>query len=568
VPESVESPTVLRVTDLTVEFDTGRGLTAVTHGVSFEVRAGETVALVGESGSGKSVTAMSVMNLLPANARRSGSIEFGGEDLLAVSAARMRGIRGCDIAMVFQEPMTALNPVYTIGRQLREAIRSHGGFTRQAADDRALELLRLVTMPEPERRLKQYPHQLSGGQRQRAMIAMAISGNPRVLIADEPTTALDVTAQAEILDLLIDLQKRLSMALVLITHDMGVVADVATRVVVMRDGRVVEDADCADLFSAPQHDYTRQLLASVPYLGRSEIVRNLPTTSIAVVDRALPQTMDAAAPVLDIRDLVVEYPSRFGQPAFRAVDQVSFSMAPGDVVGLVGESGSGKSTIGRACIGLVPVHSGSISVAGIDIASASRPEMRRLRREASIVFQDPASSLNPRATIGDSISAPLLWNGVSRDRKVLRERSRELLDQVKLPADWVDRYPHELSGGQRQRVGIARAIAVRPSVLVADEPTSALDVSVQAAVLELLLDLQASLGFSCVFISHDLSVVEQLANRVVVLNRGRIEETGDTRQILHHPRETYTQRLIQAVPVPDPVVQRERRQVRRAAAGA
>jgi peptide/nickel transport system ATP-binding protein len=555
---------VLRVRDLSVEFGSGSEWTAVTHDVSFDVRAGETVALVGESGSGKSVTAMSVLDLLPGNARRRGTIELSGEDLVAAGTARMRAVRGREVGVVFQEPMTALNPVYTIGTQLRDVLRAHGRLSRSEADRRALDLLRLVNLPDPERRLGQYPHQLSGGQRQRAMIAMAISGDPKLLIADEPTTALDVTAQAEILDLLLDLQSRLDMALLLITHDMGVVADMATHVVVMKDGRVVEDAPTARLFAAPEHAYTRELLDSVPFLGRSEIVERQPTVSISVIEPDMPDALgdDSDDAVLDVRDLVIRYPGRFGEKPFIAVDHVDLRVGRGDVVGLVGESGSGKSTIGRAAIGLVPVTSGSIRVADVDLASATRTQMRSVRREASIVFQDPASSLDPRATIGASIAAPLRWNDVEKDARVRTARARELLELVRLPADWVDRYPHELSGGQRQRVGIARALAVRPSILIADEPTSALDVSVQASVLRLLLELQAELGFSCLFISHDLSVVERLATRVVVLNRGRVEEQGDTRQILHHPREEYTRRLIQAVPVPDPVVQAGRRRVR------
>ncbi|RWZ52666.1 ABC transporter ATP-binding protein [Labedella phragmitis] len=563
-PTPSASTAVLRVRDLSVEFGSGTDWKAVTHDVSFDVRAGETVALVGESGSGKSVTAMSVLDLLPGNARRRGTIELSGEDLIRTGAARMRAVRGSEVGVVFQEPMTALNPVYTIGTQLRDVLRAHGRLSRSEADRRALDLLRLVNLPDPERRLGQYPHQLSGGQRQRAMIAMAISGDPKLLIADEPTTALDVTAQAEILDLLLDLQAQLDMALLLITHDMGVVADMATHVVVMKDGRVVEDAPTARLFAAPEHAYTRELLDSVPFLGRSEIVERQPTVSISVVEPDVPEAMsdEAGDAVLEVRDLVIRYPGRFGEKPFVAVDHVDLRVGRGDVVGLVGESGSGKSTIGRAAIGLVPVTSGSIRVADVDLASATRTQMRSVRREASIVFQDPASSLDPRATIGASIAAPLRWNDVEKDARVRTERARELLELVRLPADWVDRYPHELSGGQRQRVGIARALAVRPSVLIADEPTSALDVSVQASVLRLLLELQAELGFSCLFISHDLSVVERLATRVVVLNRGRVEEQGDTRQILHHPREEYTRRLIQAVPVPDPVVQADRRRLR------
>ncbi|MGO4299378.1 ABC transporter ATP-binding protein [Leifsonia sp. RAF41] len=569
--ESIIAPPVLSIRNLSVEFGDAHDRRPVTFGVSFDVRAGETVALVGESGSGKSVTAMSVLGLLPDNARSTGVIELSGEDLVTATPARLRQVRGSDVGVVFQEPMTALNPVYTIGSQLREVLVAGRGLPREQAETRALELLKLVKLPDPERRLHQYPHQLSGGQRQRAMIAMAISGDPRLLIADEPTTALDVTAQAEILDLLLELQGRLGMALLLITHDMGVVADVATHVVVMRQGRVVEDATCATLFADPKHEYTRQLLASVPFLGKSQIVQRQPTSSTSAIDtkasdnrarRSGRPTASAGDAVLDIRDLVIRYPGRFGERAFVAVDHVNLRVERGDVVGLVGESGSGKTTIGRAALGLAPITSGSVRVAGIEVGQAGARQLRALRREASIVFQDPASSLNPRSTIGTSIAAPLRWNNIERNSKARRRRAGELLELVQLPSDWIDRYPHELSGGQRQRVGIARALAMQPSIMVADEPTSALDVSVQASVLRLLLDLQSEMGFSCLFISHDLSVIEQLANRVVVLNRGRVEEEGNTRQILHHPRVEYTKRLIQAVPVPDPVLQADRRLIR------
>lgn len=547
MPDSIVS-----IRDLSVEFRADKTYNRVTHGVSFEVPAGKTLALVGESGSGKSVTAMSIMNLLPANARRTGVIEMDGENLIGASPARMRQLRGTAVAMVFQEPMTALNPVHTIGALLQQAIRAHDKkSTGPQVAARALELLRLVEMPDPEQRLQRYPHQLSGGQRQRAMIAMAVAHNPRLLIADEPTTALDVTAQAVILDLMIDLRDRLGMSLLMITHDMGVVADIADQVVVMKDGSVVETAPVDDLFHDPQETYTKRLLAAVPHLGRSPIVESIPKSS----SRGL----------LDIEALNVTYPARFGHKAFTAVDGVSLQIGRGEIVGLVGESGSGKSTIGRAIVGLSKATSGTVSVDGIDVSKASKTERRELRKSAAIIFQDPASSLNPRATIGESITAPLRWNKIERNRRVLDAKVDQLLDNVHLPRSFAGRYPHELSGGQRQRIGIARAMAMEPDLLIADEPTSALDVSVQEAVLKLLSELQEQREFSCLFISHDLSVVEQLAHRIIVLKSGQIVEQGDTRQILHHPLEAYTQQLVGAIPVPDPTEQRARRQERQQA---
>lgn len=556
---------LLSVQGLSVEFNTGEGWTRVTSGISFDLAAGETLALVGESGSGKSVTAMSLVDLLPTNARRSGQVLFAGNDLIPARREHIRQVRGSQIAVVFQEPMTALNPLRRIGDLLGEAISSHQRIPAEVRRARALELLQLVGLPEPERRLRQYAHQLSGGQRQRAMIAMALAGDPQLLIADEPTTALDVTAQAEILDLLIDLQASLGMAIIMITHDLGVVADIADRVVVMQNGRTVEQAACADLFVAPQEEYTRTLLAAVPHLGRKgadpiDDPQPVAACSTVGVDEAIGADHELT---LDVDQLVIEYPARFGHPAFRAVDKVSLQVYDGEVVGLVGESGSGKSTIGRAALGLVPVAGGHVEATGVRVAGAHYKDLRRVRREVSIVFQDPASSLDPRSTIGDSVVAPLRWNRIERNRGRLRAKARELLDLVQLPPEWSERYPHELSGGQRQRVGIARALAVRPRLLIADEPTSALDVSIQAAVLALLVDLQHDLGFSCLFISHDISVVEQLCSRVVVLNHGKVEEQGPTAEVLYRPSAAYTQRLISAVPVPDPVEQRARREARR-----
>lgn len=540
---------LLHVEDLRIGFAKEGETTFVTHGIDFDIHEGETLALVGESGSGKSVSAMAILDLLPRTAVREGTIQWRGQDLLRADAARLRRLRGGEIGVIFQEPMTAFNPVYTIGRQISDALRLHGRLTRREAMTRAVDLLREVGIPEPERRVSSYPHQLSGGQRQRAMIAMAISGAPQMLIADEPTTALDVTVQAEILGLLRELQKSRGMAILLITHDMGVVADMADRVVVMKEGAVVEASDVYSLFDHPGEAYTRRLLDAVP---KPETTATIERSPAAVVKSA-----DAVA--LAVRNLNVRYPGSWRKPGFLAVDDVSFSVPEGKVVGLVGESGSGKSTIGKAIVGLLPVESGEIRIAGQDVAALGGKTLSRVRSAYGMVFQDPASSLNPRVPIGDSIAEPLVVHRRRMSPTQRRARVHELLDQVELPTEWASRYPHELSGGQRQRVGIARALALEPTLLVADEPTSALDVSVQAAVLDIFQELQSRLGFSCLFISHDLAVVELLAEDVVVLQHGAIVEKGNAHEVLTRPQMPYTQRLVDAAPVPDPVLQRERR---------
>jgi peptide/nickel transport system ATP-binding protein len=547
---------VLEIKNLSVSFVSGKTKrpVAVTQDINLRIGDGETLALVGESGSGKSVTAMSILRLLPRNARFSGSIKFRGRELTQLDRNQLNKVRGNEIATVFQDPMTALNPVYKIGDLLGEALHKQG-LSSSRAEDAALGLLDRVGIPAPDKKIHQYPHQLSGGQRQRVMIAMAISANPRLLIADEPTTALDVTVQAEILDLLLDLKQDNNMALLLITHDMGVVADAADHVTVMRKGRVVENAAVHDLFAGPTHDYTRELLGAVSHLGKSA------KTVVPYLNPAGHPTHDKT-PALRMNDVVIEYRSSSKADTFRAIDKVSFEILPGEVVGLVGESGSGKSTLGRAVVGLVPVADGSVLVDGMDIAKAKKRELRTARQHVSMIFQDPASSLDPRATIGESVVAPLRWNGLERDSRVLMKRAGELLEMVRISPDWSGRYPHELSGGERQRIGIARALALNPKLLVADEPTSALDVSVQASVLELLRALQSSMGFSCLFISHDLSVIESLADRVVVIHKGRLVEQGSTAAILNHPTQDYTRRLIAAAPVPDPVEQASRRKRR------
>jgi len=536
---------VLEVTDLNVDFGVdGYWVPAARH-VSYSIASGEVLAIVGESGSGKSVSSMSLLGLLPKNSRVSGSAKLDGRELIGMKPRDMQEIRGNQISMIFQEPMTALNPVLTVGFQIVETLRQHFGVSPAEAKARAIELLTLVELPDPVKAFDSYPHQLSGGQRQRAMIAQSLSCDPLLLVADEPTTALDVTVQAEILELMRKLQDRLGSAILLITHDMGVVADMADRIVVMRQGDIVETGAVAEVFADPQHPYTRALLAAVP--------------RITTEDLQAPEAAHPTAPVVvSFDDVAIEYPKRGRVPAFRAADHIDLKIYQGEVLGLVGESGSGKTTIGRATIGLLPIHSGRLEVAGMDISKAGRDQLHALHHEVGIVFQDPSSSLNPRMTIGDSIAEPILLSEKIKGAP-LDKRVRALLDSVRLPREYASRYPHELSGGQKQRVGIARALALNPKVLVADEPTSALDVSVQATVLELLKDLQRERGFACLFISHDLAVIDELADRIAVMRHGALVEVGSRDQIMRRPQQAYTKRLLAAVPVPDPEIQRERR---------
>jgi len=551
-PDVVQAETVLKVADLGVDFWVDGEFYPAAIDLNYDVKRGEVLAIVGESGSGKSSSSMALLGLLPANARVSGSIKLLGRELRGVPESELRAVRGGSIAVIFQEPMTALNPVYTVGFQIVEAVRSHFDLDPTDARERAIELLRKVDMPEPELAFHKYPHQLSGGQRQRAMIAQSISCDPVLLIADEPTTALDVTVQAEILDLLRSLRHRLNSAIILITHDMGVVADLADKILVMKDGVGVEAGSALDIFKRPQHPYTQQLLAAVPHLG----------SGIEVTERVAP-THVGVEPILHFEDVAIDYPKRGRIPAFRAAKEINLKVYPGEIVGLVGESGSGKTTLGRAAVGLLPIAAGKLISVGTDISSATGRDLRPLRRKTGIVFQDPASSLNPRMPIGESIGEPLFLAGVAKGAE-LGHRVEELLSQVELPRSYRNRYPHELSGGQKQRVGIARALALTPALLVADEPTSALDVSVQARFLDLLQGLQAELGFACLFISHDLAVVDILAHRIAVMHRGRLVEQGSRNEVLRSPREEYTRQLISAVPLPDPVAQRAHREKRAA----
>lgn len=536
--------------------------------INLDLIKGQVLALVGESGSGKSVTAMGALGLLSANALVSGSAVLDcchqNQELVGAAREILDQVRGEHVGVIFQEPTTALDPLFTIGDQIAEAIAIHGEGKRKRTTLRQRRAVRTQVLNalsraglggdqrETERIADSYPHQLSGGQLQRACIALATANNPSVLIADEPTTALDVTVQAEILDLLRQLASE-GVAVLLITHDMGVVADVADAVAVMRHGRIIERGDVRTIFASPSHDYTRQLLAAVPRLNS---LRGGAGDAASEGDGVASRVGDSTQPLVHIENLDVVY--RNGRRQVHAVRGVSFDIARGQVLGLVGESGSGKSTIAGTLTGLVPIHSGSVQVDGLEVAGASGRKLRGVRSQTGIVFQNPASSLNPRRSVGASIGQPLqLHTDLTNAQR--RQRVNELLEAVRLPASMAQRYPHEMSGGQRQRVAIARALALQPKLLIADEPTSALDVSVQAVVLELLANLQHELGFACLFVSHDLAVVEQVASQVVVLRQGQVVEAGKTTQVLSAPSDPYTQALVAAVPVPDPIIQAQRR---------
>ncbi len=569
---------ILEVRGLGVDFFVEGEWYPAAIDMDYDVRPGEVLGIVGESGSGKTQSSMSLIGLLPQNGRARGSAKLAGRELVGLTHKQLSQVRGKEVSVIFQEPMTALNPVYTVGFQIIETLRTHFDMGPHKARERAIELLSLVDIPSPETSVDKYPHQLSGGQRQRAMIAQALACDPKLLIADEPTTALDVTVQAEILKLMRDLRNRIDSGIILITHDMGVVADLADRVIVMKNGRIVEAGTADEIFYRPQHPYTRQLLAAVPHLGATvggdastvaaeggEAAEDeTPSTSATEAtprSEATPAaTADEPAAML-ARGLVIEYPGRGRVPAFRAVDGIDLTVGRGEVVGLVGESGSGKTTVGRAVVGLLPVTEGSLQIGGHEMHGIGSKELRALRHDVSIVFQDPGSSLNPRLPIGQSIGEPLLLHKVARGA-ALNKRVEDLLDQVHLAKSMRNRYPHELSGGQRQRVGIARALALNPKLLVADEPTSALDVSVQAKVLDLFQELQREHGFACLFISHDLAVVEILSSRIAVMHNGRLVEQGPRDRILRHPQDDYTRRLLAAVPVPDPAQQKLRRETR------
>jgi peptide/nickel transport system ATP-binding protein len=585
----IDKKILLEIKNLTVRFQTEDGLITAINNISFKLHRGETVGIVGESGSGKSVTSLSIMRLLnepPANIA-GGKILYHKENgevvnLLALSEEDMRQYRGNEIAMIFQEPMTSLNPVHRCGAQVMEAILNHQNVSKSEARNQTIALFEKVKLPDPERAFTSYPHQLSGGQKQRVMIAMSLSCNPSVLIADEPTTALDVTVQKRILDLMKDLQRESDTAVMFITHDLGVIADIADRVIVMYKGNIVEEGEVQDIFKNPKHPYTKSLLACRPPLeGR---LRRLPIVSdfmdverneageILIKEKdnsignvlasvKIPQAeIDARAqnlmlnePLLQVKNLKTYYPSKrnfWGKPIeyVKAVDDVSFDVYPGETLGLVGESGCGKTTLGRTILRLSPATEGSILYKGQDLTNLKDESLKELRRDIQIIFQDPYSSLNPRMTVGSAILEPMQVHGLYQNDAERKEKVIELLETVSLDSSHFNRYPHEFSGGQRQRICIARALALNPKFIICDESVSALDVSVQAQVLNLLIDLRQKRNFTCIFISHDLSVVKFISDRMVVMNKGKIEEMGFSDEIYNNPKKEYTQKLIEAIP--------------------
>ncbi|MBW9400624.1 glutathione ABC transporter ATP-binding protein GsiA [Leclercia sp. EC_58] len=575
--DELDSQQVLAVHNLNVAFpDNRQSIPAVKH-LSFSLKRGETLAIVGESGSGKSVTALSLMRLIEQSGgqvacdslllrRRNGQVS----DLTTLNASQMRSVRGADIAMIFQEPMTSLNPVFPVGEQIAESIRLHQGLNREGALVEARRMLEQVRIPEADAVLSRYPHQLSGGMRQRVMIAMALSCRPAVLIADEPTTALDVTIQAQILQLIKVLQEEMEMGVIFITHDMGVVADIADRVLVMYQGEAVETGTVEQIFHAPEHPYTKALLAAVPRLGAmngSDLPRRFPLFSLAEPGyqeaETEQDTVVPGEPILQVRDLVTRFPLRGGlfnrvKREVHAVESVSFDLWPGETLSLVGESGSGKSTTGRALLRLVEAQEGTITFNGERIDTLPAGKLQPLRRDIQFIFQDPYASLDPRQTVGYSIMEPLRVHNLL-DGDAAQRRVAWLLERVGLKPEHAWRYPHEFSGGQRQRICIARALALNPKVVIADESVSALDVSIRAQIINLLLDLQREMGIAFLFISHDMAVVERISHRVAVMYLGQIVEIGPRRAVFENPQHPYTRKLMAAVPVADPAHRQARR---------
>jgi peptide/nickel transport system ATP-binding protein len=581
----IQNQLLLEVKNLVTEFKTDDGVTRAVNDISFTLNRGETIGIVGESGSGKSVTSLSIMRLIPNPPGRivSGEILFHKKDgsvvdLTKISEDEMRKYRGNEIAMIFQEPMTSLNPVFTCGDQVMEAIQLHQKTTKKQAKEITLKMFEKVKLPNPQRILDAYPHQLSGGQKQRVMIAMAMSCNPSILIADEPTTALDVTVQATILDLMAKLKGEIESSVVFITHDLGVIAEVADRVLVMYKGKIVEQGSVLDIFSNPKHPYTKSLLACRPPLGKR--LRKLPTvvdfmtenaageiveTNISVQDAinavviseeqtlARRERVLTGKPILQLKNLQTWFPTNksfLGKVTdyVKAVDDVTFDVYEGETLGLVGESGCGKTTLGRTILRLVPAHGGEVVFDGKNILSLDNHDMKEMREHMQIIFQDPYSSLNPRITIGSAIMEPMTVHGIYSNEKERKEKVIDLLGKVNMKPEFFNRYPHEFSGGQRQRICIARALALNPKFIICDESVSALDVSVQAQVLNLLIKLREEFKFTYIFISHDLSVVKFMSDRMVVMNKGKVEEMGISDDIYNNPQREYTQKLIAAIP--------------------
>ncbi|PZR88808.1 MAG: glutathione ABC transporter ATP-binding protein GsiA [Stutzerimonas stutzeri] len=565
---------ILSVSNLTTSFRVEGLWKPVVRNISFDIKPQETLAVVGESGSGKSVTALSIMRLTPPSSSKiEGSIKLNGKELLTLPDAQMREIRGNEIAMIFQEPMTSLNPVLTIGFQIAEALTLHRNMSRSEAEAETIRLLEKVKIPSAKSRFHEYPHRFSGGMRQRVMIAMALACKPKLLIADEPTTALDVTIQAQILELIKSLQDEEGMSVLFITHDMGVVAEIADRTVVMYNGDEIETGATEDIFANPQKPYTKSLLSAVPRLGSMEGRRR--PMRFPVVDRLtgqsdvpteVPDTVQAAErPVLEVAGLTTRFEIRSGllssvKGRVHAVENVSFSLKAGETLALVGESGCGKSTTGRSVLRLVEPLSGSVLLDGVDVLKLNQTELRDQRKRMQMIFQDPFASLNPRMNIGAAVAEPLLINNLA-SRSEARDKVADLLTRVGLLPDMANRFPHEFSGGQRQRICIARALAVEPRLIVADEAVSALDVSVKAQVVNLMLDLQARMGLGYLFISHDMAVVERVSHRVAVMYLGEIVEIGPREAIFGNPQHPYTKRLLAAVPIADPARRLQKRPV-------